>query len=320
MTGRVLPNLLNPLDRSGDVLAFPRGRQPKLTEAELRAAVAAQMKDAEIAERFGLSKQRVYQLRQKHGLVRKRQPRGARARFEPKIATERPATMPPVDHPALTEARTIYPATVVPVDGLLNVLVSGANHWKIGSRIQKGRWAGFPVYTLTLEERATCPDSCRHWRSCYGNAMHLAKRVRVGQGLEDRLGHELAILQSRHPAGFAVRLHVLGDFYSVGYVDLWASFLARFPALHVFGFTARIDGRNDPIAAALVHLVLAQWSRFAIRFSNAPIDECSTVTVEHPRQVPANAVLCPQQVGKTDSCSTCALCWQSRRRVAFLQH
>jgi hypothetical protein len=113
---------------------------------------------------------------------------------------------------------------------------------------------------------------------------------------------------------------VLGDFYSVAYVDLWASFLQRFPALHVFGFTARVEADNDPISRALVTLVLARWDRFAIRFSNAPVDECSTVTVEHPRQVPADAVLCPQQVGKTDSCSTCALCWQSRRRVAFLQH
>jgi hypothetical protein len=317
MTGRILPSLI-----SAPVLQFPRraGRQPKLTEVELRAAVADGLKDPEIAEKFGLSKQLVYQLRLKHGLVRARQSRAGRARFAPKVATERAATMPPVDHPALSEGRTIYPATVVETEGLLNVLVSGVNHWKIGGEIQKGAWTGFPVFTLTLEERATCPDICRHWRSCYGNSMHFAKRVRAGQGLEDRLGHELAILQSRHPKGFAVRLHVLGDFYSVAYVDLWASFLQRFPALHVFGFTARVEADNDPISRALVTLVLARWDRFAIRFSNAPVDECSTVTVEHPRQVPADAVLCPQQVGKTDSCSTCALCWQSRRRVAFLQH
>ncbi|MDR6953811.1 hypothetical protein J2X65_003174 [Ancylobacter sp. 3268] len=325
MTGRILPNLLNPLDRPS-VVPFPaparRGPREKLPAAELRQAFEADKSDAEIAEEFGCSRQLVAMKRAKLGLRRRAKGGEKRppSRFAPKTATERSVRIPPVDHPALSEDRTIYPATVTPVDRLLNVLVSGVNHWKIGGAIAKGAWAGFPVYTLTLEERATCPDSCRHWRSCYGNNMHHAKRVQAGRALEDRLGHELAVLQSRHPAGFAVRLHVLGDFYSVAYVDLWAAFIDRFPALHVFGFTARIDGRRDPIASALVRLVLARWDRFAIRFSNAPVDECATVTVEHPRQVPADAVLCPQQVGKTDSCSTCALCWQSRRRIAFLQH
>lgn len=319
MTGRILPNLLQQ-----QVVPFPvrPGRRPKLPDDALRAAVAEELTDTEIAARFGCSKQLVYSRRKALGLAIAKGRRAKRSvsRHAPKVATERAANMPPVDHAALVEDRTLYPTTVVPVDGLLNVLVSGANHWKIGGEIRKGTWAGFPVYTLTLEERATCPVACRHWRSCYGNHMRWAKRVRHGAQLEERLGHELAILQSRHPAGFAVRLHVLGDFYSTDYVALWAGFLDRFPALHVFGFTARIDGIGDPIAHALVRLVMARWERFAIRFSNALIDECSTVTIEHPRQLPPDAVLCPQQVGKTESCSTCALCWQSRRRVAFLQH
>ncbi|MCS0497887.1 helix-turn-helix domain-containing protein [Ancylobacter sp. MQZ15Z-1] len=324
MAGRLLPNLTNPLDRPAAVVPFPvarrGGRPAKLPEADLRAAVEEGLKDPEIAERFGCSRQYVYLQRKRHGLLRPKGPRRSKSRFAPKVATDRAVTMPPVDHPALAEDRTLYPATVTGVDGLLNVLVAGANHWKIGGEIRKGRWAGFPVYALTLEERATCPASCRHWRSCFGNHMHFAKRIRHGEALEDRLAHEVAILQSRHPRGFAVRLHVLGDFYSERYVALWASLIACFPALHVFGFTARIDGRRDPVARALVQLTLAHWDRFALRFSNAPVDECSTVTVEHPRQVPADAVLCPQQTGKTESCSTCALCWQSRRRIAFLQH
>lgn len=242
------------------------------------------------------------------------------SRHEAKAATEKRAVMPPVDHPAFVEDRTIYPSTVRDPSLATHLLVSGANHWKIGRKIQKGKWRGFPVYTLTLEERATCPSSCRHWRSCMGNQMHFARRIIHGPAMERRLERELAALQEMHADGFAVRLHVLGDFYSVAYVDAWAGFLDRFPALHVFGFTARIDGMTDPIATALVRLAIARWDRFAIRFSNAPIDECSTVTVEHPRQVPADAVLCPQQVGRTASCSTCALCWQSRRRIAFLQH
>jgi hypothetical protein len=130
---------------------------------------------------------------------------------------------------------------------------------------------------------------------------------------------EVALLDIDHPNGFAVRLHNLGDFYSVAYVELWARLLERHPALHVWGYTARWT-LNDPIAAALMPLTQRHWNRFAVRFSNAPAETCSTITVEHPFQVPDGTILCPEQVGKTESCSTCALCWGSKRRIAFLQH
>ena len=184
----------------------------------------------------------------------------------------------------------------------------------------KGRWIGFPVYSLTLEERATCPTSCHHWRSCYGNRMQYADRVAAGADLEWRLPREVALLSTYHPNGFAVRLHVLGDFYSVEYVGLWRDMLARHRALHIFGYSARWQ-EGDPIADALMAMVDQQWDRFAIRFSNAPESaRPATISVEHPLQVPDDATLCPEQVGKTESCSTCALCWQSKKRVAFLQH
>ena len=94
-------------------------------------------------------------------------------------------------------------------------LKSGENSAKIGGLIVKGRWRGFPVYTLTLEERATCPRTCHHWRSCFGNGTHLADRIAAGANLEWRLEREVALLDIDHPRGFVVRLHVLGDFYSV---------------------------------------------------------------------------------------------------------
>lgn len=30
--------------------------------------------------------------------------------------------------------------------------------------------------------------------------------------------------------------------------------------------------------------------------------------------------LAPEQIGRAESCSTCALCWQSERRIAVVQH
>lgn len=281
------------------------------------------LSDVEIADGYQADADYVFRRRMGLRLLRRK---GAKKGSSPKTNRHgshgivgKSFSMPAADNPAFSEARTIFPHSVVDVAGLNNVLVSGVNSKKIGGMITKGPARGFPIYTLTLEERATCPTSCRHWRSCYGNNMHLAKRVRHDAAFEARLEAELAILQSRHPGGFAVRLHVLGDFYSVEYVDLWRHFLLRYRSLFVFGFTARWQ-RSDPIAVALLMLVTTQRERFAIRFSNAPVDEDSTVSIEHPVQKPADATICPAQTGKTESCGTCGLCWHSRRRIAFLQH
>lgn len=154
-----------------------------------------------------------------------------------------------------------------------------------------------------------------------GNKMHLADRVAAGPDLLWRLEREIALLEIRHPGGFAVRLHVLGDFFSVEYVQFWERMLQQHHALNVWGYSARHD-KDDPIAAALFALVQRQWDRFAVRFSNVPMSFAlpATTTVEHPLQVPPGSVLCPEQTGRTESCSTCALCWGSTRRVTFLQH
>ena len=150
--------------------------------------------------------------------------------------------------------------------------------------------------------------------------MQFAERYRPGPDLEQRLVVEVASLAARHPAGFAVRLHVLGDFYSVDYVQLWARLIEDYPALHVFGFTARWDRHLDPIAAALCDLVLARSDRFCIRFSNAPVERWATSTIEHPYGAPVGSIVCPQETGRTKCCSTCALCWQTDKRICFLHH
>jgi hypothetical protein len=287
--------------------------------------------------------------------------RRTRSRYPSKPLHGRSASMPPYDNAAILDGRTIYPYTVrragLPSDlraqlvedlGRLpsdqpaertrlrlampwekivvhgaewQVLKSSESNRKIGGVILKGRWKGFPNYHLSLEERATCPRSCHHWRNCFGNKMHKADRIEAGLDLESALEREVADLSIAHPAGFAVRLHVLGDFYSVEYVDLWRRLIERHSALHVWGYTARHD-RDDPIASAVVALVKSDWDRFAIRFSNAPMpfDLPATITIRVKHQMPADAIICPEQDGKTESCSTCGLCWGSRKRIAFLEH
>src|SRR4051812_10428976 len=139
--------------------------------------------DDVIAE-FGCSRSTVYAALANAGLealgqtrrVRSIRPRPrGRARNPHNDVLNRPASMPPVLHPAVAEGRTLYPGQVMQ-PGQRAILKGGRNSPKIGPKILKGHWTGFPVFTLTLEERATCPDCCRHWRSCMGNNMHWSER------------------------------------------------------------------------------------------------------------------------------------------------
>jgi hypothetical protein len=223
-------------------------------------------------------------------------------------------------HQAVINAASRYPATVRDAGLVGRVLKSGHHNMKIGARVMKGRWVGMPIFTLTLEERATCPRNCRHFKDCFGNKMPFVERLRHGAALEWALGSELRALQREHPLGFVVRTHVLGDFYSVAYVRRWLSWLRRIPALRVFGYTAW--PASGPIGALLRAASDRHWDRFAIRTSNGPHPERATRTLyQHPDgPVAGDAVVCPAQTGATACCATCGLCWQTRRNIAFLAH
>lgn len=99
--------------------------------------------------------------------------------------------------------------------------------------------------------------------------------------------------------------------------------VARFENLHVWGYTAH--DRESPIGQVVRRLnVNPRWK---IRFSVGPD------TPHHPMQASAiwtkeamvqpNAVVCPQELGKTQACGTCALCWaepMADTRILFLGH
>ncbi len=212
--------------------------------------------------------------------------------------------------------QSLFQARVYDQADLPRLLVSGHNSRKIGKVVTKGKWRGFPIFTLTLEERKTCPSSCVEWKTCYGNNMNWARRITADGPFEERLWEELAAKQAKYPGGFVVRLHILGDFYSVDYAELWAEALEAYPALHVFGYTAR-DPESD-IGQVLSGLIGERGDRFAVRFSgwDGPIGG-SVVIAEGE---PTPHVICPAQSKKTDCCATCALCWQSDRTIAFLRH
>lgn len=214
-------------------------------------------------------------------------------------------------------ATTRFPNHVQPSPDF-GVLKPGGFQRKLGNRVEKGPWKGMRIWSLTLEERATCPRTCRQWLSCYGN--HMGRSVRYAHGV--RLVHaiyaDLCELQRLNPRGFVVRLHILGDFWSLEYVQFWRHMLAEFPALRVFGYTARLSG---PIAEAIETLRDEVWSRFAVRSSGA-VTGPRTKVISRPN-LANGAIICPAQTGKTECCATCGLCWAPAAKfkpIAFLEH
>ena len=219
--------------------------------------------------------------------------------------------------------------------------IKKSTNTKLGKRVTKGKLAGFPIFTLTLEERATCPRSCIHWADCYGNNMMNATRYVGDNALIQQIEDDLAFYQSKHPNGFLVRLHVLGDFYSVDYVAQWAKWLGMFPALHVYGYTANqfdaIDSKERAIGEALLSLRLACGIRFAVRFSGSYNDSFAALSQDDDRSnqliADKKAFLCPTQISKdtgklakkdeetlVSDCGACGLCWQASKPVVFLTH
>lgn len=212
--------------------------------------------------------------------------------------------------------RSIFPSRVFDPDEVARVLKDGHQSRKIGKYVDKGPRKGWPIFTLTLEERATCPRNCLAWAVCFGNNMQAAERITAGPDLEQALEAELRELSRQHPGGFLVRLHVLGDFYSEGYVDFWFDALRKYPALHVFGFTAHRP--ESDIGGRLFDMAATDWSRFAIRFSGLAESNYGSVLEGNPGA--DGAIPCPAQTGQSDCCATCMLCVHSRRSIMFGRH
>ena len=201
------------------------------------------------------------------------------------------------------------------------VLKRSDSNKKLGGGVwTKGMFKGMPLYSLTLEERATCQTDCQAWDICYGNNMPWATRFdhRDVEGLMEQIEDEVDQLSTRHPRGFSVRLHILGDFFSVAYVHFWGSLLTAYPQLRVYGYTHR----TGEIGAAIDEVYVAHPGRFVIMQSdgdaattNRPVALLETTAGAD--RLPA----CPKETGRTASCFTCGLCTNPNiKGVRFLLH
>jgi len=218
--------------------------------------------------------------------------------------------------------KTKFPARVLdPVDGE-NILIDGSSNSKIGGDVLVGELTGARIFTLTLEERATCPRSCSHWLSCYGNSMQWSRRWRAGPALEARIRQDVGDLCRLHDR-VLIRLHVLGDFYSREYVQMWGLLIERFINLHIFGFTAW--PRDSNIGQAIVSA--SHLRRFNIRHSGT-CGAMGSFTIDFPtaRKRIGDAIVCPEQLDAMNGsprgvhCGNCGVCWSTDRAIVFIEH
>ena len=223
---------------------------------------------------------------------------------------------------AHAEARTVYAKSVKDSSYTGSVLKLSSND-KLGKRIRKGAWKGATIFTVTLEERKTCPSDCAMWAKCYGDNMPFAHRMGMDTAdLMQRLEKEVAIACETYKK-VAVRLHVLGDFFSLEYVVFWRKLQHKFQNLYIWGYTAHKVG--SPIGQAITEYNTSIGGRWLVRFSNntnaslARVGEY-TCAVDAPEET--GYVSCPEQTGKADSCGDCGLCWNHSvlKGIRFLDH
>jgi len=238
-----------------------------------------------------------------------------------------PTGMPNRSLPGLT--RTQFPDSLRDAAMEETVLKGGENISKIGGVVLVGPLKGARIVTLALEERKTCPASCKLWDSCYGNNMPRLIRYNEGPALEAKIVMEMISLCERHDKVLA-RLHIVGDFYSTEYLQLWADLLDRFPGLHVFGFTAWTE--DTTIGKGVAWLREQDPQRFAVRTSGRT-GTWGSFTLPFPTDRPmiGDAVVCPEQRDAMNGsergihCGSCGLCWKSGGAatglpIAFVEH
>lgn len=213
----------------------------------------------------------------------------------------------------------------------LNMLKRGKQNAKLGDKVTVKMWKGMTMYSLTLEERATCPEYCEQWQNCYGNNMPFGHRFdHTDPSFKEMLELQLEQLNRQHPEGFVVRLHVLGDFYDALYITSWQIWLYKYENLHVFGYTHH---ESETQLGSMINNVNRIYpDRFRIRFSDDPkVDFSAHVTdepdfggnkkMQYTRESGCELrVVCPEQLGNTDSCATCGYCWSSDNPIVFLEH
>ena len=120
-----------------------------------------------------------------------------------------------------------------------------------------------------------------------------------------------------------IRLHILGDFFSVKYVKFWRKMLNTFNNIALYGYTANNIKSSIPLSQAIAKEIikLNNNQHCHIRFSNDLNVSFSANSYDIVKPVKGVSIVCPVQENKTANCGTCGLCWnQKEQQIIFKTH
>ena len=162
---------------------------------------------------------------------------------------------------------------------------------------------------------------------CYGRNMPFADRMdHESPDFYNALERDVEYLNAKHPVGFAIRLHELGDFFSLDYVSFWEMLLCSYPALNAFGYSHTRGAIDDKLDMLYTCYATVERPRFAIYDSDGihvTGIRPTASTIKHlfeDFKPPRGTVVCPQQLKKTASYATCGLCPSGDVNLLFLTH
>ena len=226
-------------------------------------------------------------------------------------------------HKAIVNASTLYNASKFTIRDVTNYsprVLKLSTNVKLGKIVKKGKHKGKRILTLTLIERETCTNECEHYLTCYGNNMPFAHRFEVNEAFMLRLESDIEYYVQKYPEGILIRLHVLGDFESIQYIEFWNRMLHTYSSIAIYGYTRNhITSKYEHIRALGYKTIAVRnihKDRFAIRFSNKLDDDFSA----NSRDITDKGITCLAQVKANVSCSDCTLCWASKKQIGFITH
>ena len=111
---------------------------------------------------------------------------------------------------------------------------------------------------------------------------------------------------------------MLGDFYSVDYVQFWERMLLENPKLTIFGYTANLMGTAIGDAIWLMNVRYSE--RCVIRYSSSQDTDSMGEWFAAEESFEGSYFNCPEQTGKVKDCASCGLCWTTQKTVRFATH
>lgn len=133
---------------------------------------------------------------------------------------------------------TMYKKMIQDVDSNVKILKSGKDNNKLNELVTRGPWSGSKILNVSGIERHHCPSTCHFWNNCYGNNYPFGHRFHIDNPKVQQKLYDECMALPRFFKGYAIRLHVVGDFPNVEYVDMWRNILQDRKDIKCFGFTA----------------------------------------------------------------------------------